>query len=168
MLLLTWAVPGFSIGEGRVLWRRGMIAKMSPYLLWNLGWLGGAMALWPPPLEPPMHQCWYFWYFWCTGLSHRIRKLLLARDPCQWGDLLPVYNLLHSSNIWPHSSRLTNIFRYEHRRNYIMTITKNININQFRIASQKIYDIFFQLYYFFCCDCECNGFCLVCARNDSI
>ena len=29
----AWAVPGFSIGEGRILRRLGMIAKMWPYLL---------------------------------------------------------------------------------------------------------------------------------------
>ena len=30
---VSWAVPGFSIGEGRVLTRCGMLAKMWPYLL---------------------------------------------------------------------------------------------------------------------------------------
>ena len=29
----AWAVPGFSIGEGRVLTRHGMLSKMWPFLL---------------------------------------------------------------------------------------------------------------------------------------
>ena len=50
----SWAVPRFSIGEGRVFRKRGMIAEIWPYLLWNFGRLGGPWPCAPTPLEPPL------------------------------------------------------------------------------------------------------------------
>ena len=44
IIIQAWAVPGFSIGEGRVLRRRGMIPKFGPICFKILA----------PPLEPPL------------------------------------------------------------------------------------------------------------------
>ena len=46
----------FGLGGGHVLTSGRSVVDKWPKSLYNVGGLGGAMALWPPPLEPPMND----------------------------------------------------------------------------------------------------------------
>ena len=60
LMFIAWRVPGFFIGEGRVMWRCWMIAQNVDLFALNLGWLGGgAMALCPPPFGTALVYSWF-------------------------------------------------------------------------------------------------------------